>query len=93
MPAAVQKRMHGAIAVAHDDDWRAAQASGNKISRRGNLRLMGQKDPSAIENPLHLEPEYLVAYEDIAAYQTAPHIDPIVVLGCRGSVQAMAPPL
>ena len=48
---------------------------------------MGQKDPGAIENPLHLEPAYLVAYEDIAAYQTALHIDPIVVLGCRSSVR------
>ena len=43
MSAAVQKHMHGAIAVAHYDHRGAAQASGNKISRCRDLSLMGQK--------------------------------------------------
>ena len=46
-----------------------------------NLSLVGQEHPGAIEDPLHLEPEYLVTYEDIAAHQSALHIDPTVVLG------------
>ena len=87
MSAAVQERMHGAIAVAHHDHWGAAQASGNKISRLRNLRLMGQKDPGAIENSAPSRACILVADKDIAAHQTAPHIHPIVRSRMWSSVQ------
>src|SRR5262245_36950778 len=81
--AAVQKHMYRAIAVAHHDHWRTTQASGDKISGCRDLCLVGQKNPRAIENPLHLEPEYLVAYENVAAHQAAVHVDPTIILGCR----------
>src|SRR5215467_7456674 len=83
MTAAVQKHMQGAVAVAYHDHRRTTQASDDKISGCGNLCLVGQKNPRAIENPLHLELEYLVAYETIAAHQSPPHVDPTIVLGCR----------
>src|SRR5262249_4560099 len=92
MTAAVQKHMHGTIAVAHHHHWCTTQVSGNKISGCRNLCLVGQKYPSAIENPLHLEAEYLVAYENIAAHQTAPPVDPAIILGCR-SPYRHGPPL
>src|SRR5262245_5286508 len=83
MTATVQKHMYGAIAVAHHDDGGTTQVSGDKISGCWNLCLVGQKNPSAIEDPLHLELEYLVAYENIAAHQSPPHVDPTIVLGRR----------
>src|SRR5262245_31583524 len=81
--AAVQKHMHAAVAVAHHDHRSTAQVPGNKISCCGNLRLMRQEYPGAIENPVHLESKYLVTHEHIAAHQPAPRIDPTVVTGCR----------
>src|SRR5262245_17760946 len=83
MTAAVQKHMHGAIAVAHHHHWCTTQVSANKISSCRNLCLVGQKYPSAIENPFHLKAEYLVAYENVAAHKAAPHVDPTITLGCR----------
>src|SRR4029453_13578462 len=92
MTAAVQKHMHSAVAVAHHDHRSTAQAAGNKISCYGNLRLVGQEYPGAIENPVHLESKYLVTHEDIAAHQSAPRIDPAVVIGWRSPCSHVARP-
>jgi hypothetical protein len=83
MTATVQKHMYGAIAVAHHDHGGTTQASGDKISGCWNLCLVGQKNPSAIEDPLHLETEYLVTYKNVAAHQPALNIDPTIIPGCR----------
>src|SRR5215469_2833952 len=83
MTATIQKHMYDAIAVAYHDHGGTTQASGDKISGCWNLCLVGQKRPTAIEDPLHLEAEYLVAYKNVAAHQPALNVDPTIIPGCR----------
>src|SRR5919204_3166062 len=81
MTATIQKHTYGAIAVAHHDHGGTTQTSGHKISGCCNLCRVGQKNPSTIEDPLHLEPEYLVAYKNVAANQPSLHKHPTIIPG------------
>ncbi len=79
MPATVQERMNRALAVADDDNGSMTHVSRNEIARLQNLGLVRQEDPGAVENPLHLQPAYVIADEDVPAHQPALNVDPIRV--------------
>src|SRR5215469_1174358 len=52
MPADIQKGMHLARRVAHDENWVFTHVSGEEIARPRDLALMAQKEPAAGEDPL-----------------------------------------
>ena len=51
--------------------------AGNKVAWFWNLGFVRQKNPGVTEYPLHLQPAHVVAHENLAAHQTALHVDPI----------------
>src|SRR5439155_19115658 len=54
MAAAVIENMHGAVAVAAQDDWLAADRRRQIVARLCHLAVVADIDPGTPENALHL---------------------------------------
>ena len=76
MPATVEQHPDLAIGIAHHHHLRAAQRAHDVIAGGGDLAVMGEEHPGAVEDALDFEPVDVLADEGIARNEPPCGIDP-----------------
>ena len=70
--ARVQERAHHAVLAAHEDDPAQAELAHAEVARLGDLGLVAEVDPRAVEDALALRGEHLRIEERLPAHAEEP---------------------